>query len=264
MPAISAAMTGGTVVCDEGHTGNASCRATPPSHDSRFLPRYVFSRAGGGDSKKLRYETAGNRKAGFDDSRSFGKLRAAWHFYPAAHARRSAQDRRLLARGQLSFHRPDLSVRKSASPRTAENRAHQAAATRTLGDHARAELHLRPFQSPDQELRSECHLPCRPRPRRARNGREYLLGGHLQRVLSEHRSKRRGPTEAVQAVFLSRWNSEPCGARNSWLHPRRWRTGLFDRARLWCGVRQPRPARMLRGGRRRGGNRTTGHQLALH
>src|SRR6266851_3778764 len=94
---------------------------------------------------------------------SLGKVRTASHFYPAPHPRRSAQDRRLLASGQLSFDRPDLSVCKSASPRTAENRAHQTAAARTLGDHARSELHLR----------------CWPRPRRAWNGCEYLLGGHL-------------------------------------------------------------------------------------
>src|ERR1017187_3218100 len=74
-------------------------------------PRYVLTGVGGVDFKKLRYETVRNRKAGFDDSRRLGKLSAASSFHAAADCRRAAQNRRRLACGQLSFRRPDLSVR---------------------------------------------------------------------------------------------------------------------------------------------------------
>ncbi len=40
-------------------------------------------------------------------------------------------------------------------------------------------------------------LFCRPWPWRARNGCEHVPGGHLQRVISQHPSKRRGNEEAV-------------------------------------------------------------------
>jgi hypothetical protein len=42
-----------------------------------FLPRYVFSGGGEGDSNKFRMEKLRTGKAGFDDSLSLGKLRAA-------------------------------------------------------------------------------------------------------------------------------------------------------------------------------------------
>src|ERR1035441_2911889 len=65
---------------------------------------------------------------------------------------------------------------------------------------------FRVMRRPKLRARStkECHLPGGPRPRRPRNGREYVLGGQLQRVLSEHHAKRRGPAAAVQTVFLPR------------------------------------------------------------
>ena len=51
---------------------------------------------------------------------------------------------------------------------TADQGAHQAAAARALGDHSGPELHLRAFESPDQEARSRHDLRHRPGARRAR------------------------------------------------------------------------------------------------
>jgi hypothetical protein len=56
--------------------------------------------------------------------------------------RRIAQDARVLARGELSFCGPNLSVRKSAVARAAETETHQAAAAGTLGHYSWIELHL--------------------------------------------------------------------------------------------------------------------------
>ena len=52
-------------------------------------------------------------------------------------------------------------------------------------------------------------------------------------------------------------------ARDPGLDPRGWRARLRARARLRGGIRQPRPARSLRGRRRRGRDRPARRQLAL-
>ncbi len=56
---------------------------------------------------------------------------------------------------------------------------------------------------------------------------------------------------------------EPCRAGNAGLHPRGRRAGLCAVPCLWRGVRQPGSDRVLRGRRRRGGNRAARHVLAF-
>ena len=69
-------------------------------------------------------------------------------------------------------------------------RAHQAAAARSLGHDAGAELHLRPPQPRDRRARPERDLRHRARPRRPGPGRQRLPGGHLHRGLPAHRPRR--------------------------------------------------------------------------
>ena len=80
-----------------------------------------------------------------------------------AHRRRTArrgpalagpapQDGRLLARRQLPVGRPDLPLRQPAPARAAQARARQAAAAGPLGDHAGAELRLRPSEPGHQGI----------------------------------------------------------------------------------------------------------------
>ena len=60
-----------------------------------------------------------------------------------------------------------------------------------------------------------------------------------------------------------RRDPEPRRARDARLDPRGRRARLLARARLRRGVRQPRPARLLRDRRRRGRDRPAGRELAL-
>ena len=55
-----------------------------------------------------------------------------------------------------------------------QRRAHQAAAARALGHHARAEFHLRAPESRDCRARPERHLRVRPRPRWTGHGGQHL------------------------------------------------------------------------------------------
>ena len=59
----------------------------------------------------------------------------------------------LVARGELSVSRSDLSARQSASERCSCDRAHQAAPARTLGNYSR-EFYLRPFKPDHQGAQS--------------------------------------------------------------------------------------------------------------
>ena len=111
-------------------------------------------------------------------------------------------------------------------------------------------------QSRDQEARSERDLHRGPGARRSGPGCQYLAGGHLQRVLSEHLARRRRHEAPVHAILVSRRNSEPRRAGNSGVDSRRRRTGLFPGARLRRSLRQSGPARLLRDRRRRSRNRS--------
>src|SRR5436309_14857333 len=58
----------------------------------------------------------------------------------------------LLASGKLSVGRPDLPLRQSAAEAPADAGTRQAAAPRTLGHDARAELYLRPPEPGHQRI----------------------------------------------------------------------------------------------------------------
>ena len=112
--------------------------------------------------------------------------------------------------------------------------------------------------------RPEHDLHHRARARRAGPGGQHLSGRHLQRGLS--RTSRRtnaGMKRLFKQFSFPGRHSQPRRAGNARLDPRRRRTGLLAVARLRRGVRQSRPARRLRGRRRRGRDRPAGHQLAL-
>ncbi len=97
----------------------------------------------------------------------------------AAFAGAARQNAPLLAGGEFSHRRSDLSSGKSPSPRTAPERAHQAASARTLGNFHGTQLHLRAPQSPDQRKAGSGALYRRPGTRRARPQRKFLPGGDL-------------------------------------------------------------------------------------
>ena len=94
-------------------------------------------------------------------------------------------------------------------------------------------------------------------------GRQHLPRGHLHRGLPAHRPRRGGPAPPVPPVLVPRRHPEPRRARDAGLDPRGRRARLRAAARLRRGVRQPRPARRLRGRRRRGRDRPAGGELAL-
>ena len=77
------------------------------------------------------------------------------------------------------------------------------------------------------------------------------------------RRDERGHAAAVPPVLLPGRHPEPRRPGDARLDPRGRRARLLAGARLRRGVRQPRPARLLRGRRRRGRDRAAGRQLAL-
>src|SRR6516225_9403527 len=102
---------------------------------------------------------------------------------------RAGLDRRVLAGSQLSVCRSDLSLWQSAAQAAAYERAHQAAASRSLGDDAGPELYLRSPEPGDQEARSRYDLYYRPRTWWSWPGRERLPRRNLQRGLSQRFSR---------------------------------------------------------------------------
>ena len=83
-----------------------------------------------------------------------GAWRRPWWQDHAPQRRGAQEDRRVLARGELSLRRADLPLRQSAAQAAADEGAHQAAPARTLGHDARAQFHLRAPESRHQEVRS--------------------------------------------------------------------------------------------------------------
>src|SRR5262249_33884759 len=90
---------------------------------------------------------------------------------------------RLLARGELSFRRPDLPLRQSVAARTAQTRTRQAAPAGALGNDSRTQFHLCALQPADQKKRPERDLYLRPRHRRAGDGGEDTAGRGWWRTL---------------------------------------------------------------------------------
>ena len=91
---------------------------------------------------------------------------------------------------------------------------------------------------------------------------QHVPRGHLHRGLLSYRPRRGGPAPPLPPVLVPGRHPEPCRARDARLGQRGRRAGLLAGARL-RGLRQPRPARVLRRRRRRGGDRSAGRQLAL-
>ena len=90
----------------------------------------------------------------------------------------------------------------------------------------------------------------------------YLEGSYSEIYPHIEQNTRRHQA-AVPAVQLAVWHSQPRCAGDAGIDPRRRRTGLLAGACVWRGLRQSRPDRGLRGGRRRGGDRPAGDKLAL-
>ena len=151
------------------------------------------------------------------------------------------KDGRLLAGGQLSVRRADLSAGQSA-----------AAASRCRLEHIKPRLLGHWGTTPGQNFiyvhlnrvikaaRPEHDLHLRPRAWRAGAGGQYVSRRHLQRGLSRLSRRMSGDEEAVQAVLLSRRHSQPCRAGNAGLDSRGRRAGIFAEPCLRRGVRQSR------------------------
>src|SRR5579872_220824 len=110
--------------------------------------------------------------------------------------RKAEANRRLLARGELSFGRADLSPRQSPFERAAGAPAHQAAPVGALGNHAGSKFYLRAPQPHHSGLRSEYDLHFRSRAWRAGGRGQYVSGGDVLRILLAHHP-RRARTETV-------------------------------------------------------------------
>ena len=90
----------------------------------------------------------------------------------------------------------------------------------------------------------------------------YLEGTYSE-VYPEVEPRRGRPAPPLPAVLVPGRHPQPRGARDARLDQRGRRARLLARARLRGGVRQPRPARRLRGRRRRGRDRPARGELAL-
>ena len=197
------------------------------------------------------------------DSAANSKISAAQRHRRQPTIGRSASPHgRLLAGGQLSRRRPDLSLRQSSFARALEANARQAAAPGPLGHHARTELRLRASQSRDLPARPGHDLHLRSRARRTRARGQHVSRRHVLGALSAYLAGRRGTATIVQAILLSRRNSQPRRPGNAGLDPRRGRIGLQPQPCLRRRVRQSAACRRLRHWRRRSRNGTAGHQLA--
>ena len=90
----------------------------------------------------------------------------------------------------------------------------------------------------------------------------YLEGTYSE-VYPQHFAGRGGHEAPLHPVLVSWRNSEPCGARDARLDPRRRRTRLCAFARAWRGFRQSGLDRRLRRRRRGGRDGAARHELAL-
>ena len=191
------------------------------------------------------------------------RKRGCRHSRQALVARSAAKNGRLLAGRQLSLGRADLSLRQPAAEAAADAGGREAHAAGALGHYAGTELHLRASEPDHQKIRPGHDLRLRSRTRRPGAGGQHVPRRHLQRDLSQHQPGRGRAAKALHSVFLSRRNSQPRFARVPGLDSRGRRVGLFAQPFVRGGVRQSKSDRGLRRRRRRGGNRTVGHRLAV-
>ena len=164
-------------------------------------------------------------------------------------------DRCVVASGELSLGRADLSadnplLRVPLAPETC-----QAATARPLGHHAGAEFRLRPHEPGDRRREPERHLRDRAGARRAGARGQRLPRRHLQRGVSTHRPRRGGPSPVVPAVFVSGWDPQPRSARDAGIDSRGWGAGVLPAPCLRGGVRQPGSVGRMRDRGRRGRDR---------
>ena len=139
---------------------------------------------------------------------------------------------RLLARGQLSLRRPDLSARQSAAPPPAHPRRHQAAPLGPLRHHPGAQLHLSPPQPHHPPPARQRHGRRRPRSRRSRHHRQHLSGRHLHRGLPRHRAQSRRPQASLPPVLLALRHPLAQRRKCPGIHPRGRRARLLAPPRL--------------------------------
>ena len=181
----------------------------------------------------------------------------------AAQHRRAVPDRRLLACLQLSRGRHDLPAREPAAARAAREGARQAAPARALGREPGLELHVRPPEPTDQQVRPRRDLPRRPRPRRAGRARAGLSRGHLLGDLPGQGRGRGRDARVLQRLLVPGRDRQPLHARDARLDPRGRGARLQRVARLRRGVRQSGSARDRRGRRRRSGDGPARDLVAL-
>ncbi len=107
-------------------------------------------------------------------------------------------------------------------------------------------------------------LRHRSRPRRPGPGGQHLPRGHLHRRLSRRQPRPDRDAAAVPPVLDPGRHPQPRQRAHPRLDPRGRRAGLRPGPRLRRRLRQPRPDRGLRGGRRRGRDRSAGGLLEGH
>ena len=117
--------------------------------------------------------------------------------------------------------------------------AHQASTVGPLGLGRRPGLHLHSLQPADQQVRSECDLHLRARPRRAGCAIPSLSRGNIFRDLPRQERRLGGDAALLQAVFFPGGIGSHCDSGNSRQHPRGRRAGLQHLARLRDRLRQP-------------------------
>ena len=114
-----------------------------------------------------------------------------------------------------------------------------------------------------QEVRPRHDLRLGARTRRPGGRGQHVSRGHLQRDLSRHQPGRSRAAKAVPPVLVPRRHPEPRLAGVPGLDPRGRRAGVFAQPFVRSGLRQSRSHRRLRRRRRRGGDRSARHRMAL-
>ena len=145
-----------------------------------------------------------------------------------------------------------------------DDRAHQAAPARPLGDDSRAELHLRAPEPRDQGARPRRDLHLRPRPRRSRRwSRTRTSRGRTARSIPTSRRTRRACGILFKQFSFPGGIPSHAAPETPGLDPRGRRARLRGLPRLRRGLRQPGPDRRLRRRRRRGRDGAAGDGVAL-
>src|ERR1700690_2731659 len=181
----------------------------------------------------------------------------------AAESRSNRKDACLLARGELSLRRANLSERKSPARTPAHTRRYQASPAWALGHHKRTQFYLYASQPADQRAGSQHDLRHRTRTRRSWHCRSHVSRGLLFRNLSEHRAEPRRNEAPVPTILVAVWDPQPRRAGNSRLDSRGRRARLLTPPRLRRRLRQSRFDCCLHRRGRRSRDGPLPHKLAL-